>query len=531
MSGPLAARLWRWRLPLILLAFLLMQIDFLLSDLWFDELITLEDFVRSQADWRNLLRHYPLANHHMLFTTALWFWDTWTGHTQSEWVLRLPCVVAGAVAVWWLYLEMSRMFGRGAAAAAAAMLAMSPVFQNFTWQLRGYSFSIALGTVAATGAVRIICGRVQSGLALFVPSALLLPGILPTNLLVNLSLCGFVATAVAKQCGLRAAAGLGAIVLAASTAGMLIYLPVWREFWNVVQQTETWPSGWLVSAHWLLALVVHAGPLVLAASVLCRTRGEHSRNVGHGALSSEKHLADVSTGRPLDSEAHGQPPGGCAALADRAAWLLVGWCLIPLLAFALWRAPMPRALLGYLGPLTIGSVWCLRRRLEASRERLPLLLGLLLCCGVFFYWFDAASARGHLERGEIKQNLLQLYYARNRDHSLMAGDVDRLGLVPPDGRIAVEFHFYRTFGHYYLLSGNWHDKRRQLVRLHQADADQLRDLLARPSESVWAVGYSPERLGWLIEAIAGRRPRFREVHRVGRLRLFRLELRAGGGPG
>ena len=101
-----------------------------------------------------------------------------------------------------------------------SLLAISPVYLSFICQLRGYGLSILLASVATVGAIYIVKGSIRQGLLYYIPAAALLPGVVPTNVFVNLSLFLFVNLVFVNKKEWRLRTGLLAIMAAASIGGL-----------------------------------------------------------------------------------------------------------------------------------------------------------------------------------------------------------------------------------------------------------------------------------------------------------------------
>ena len=177
----------KWGLIGLLIFFTIFTFDFMRTDLWFDELLTLGDY-GTQQHLGGVFTSYEVANNHILFSAALWTWLRVIRFVMAEEVLRFPCLLLALITISTLYIHGRRLFGNSAAYLLAVLLAFSPVFLSFFYQLRGYGLTIFLSLVATLGAFYIIAGQRRKGTVMYVIGAVLLPGVIPSNLLFNGSL-------------------------------------------------------------------------------------------------------------------------------------------------------------------------------------------------------------------------------------------------------------------------------------------------------------------------------------------------------
>ncbi len=172
----------RW--ALVCLALYLVRVTpWALAELWHDEVITLGDFVIGPpgAGPLHVFRSYPLANNHVLFSALGWWWVRFLGFTGEEYLLRLPCLVFGGLAICLAIGAWRRWLGPELGCLAGVTLAMSPVFTPFSCEFRGYSLSMLLSAVAAHGLAELTEGHTRRGLWIQAPALALLPLVIPSN--------------------------------------------------------------------------------------------------------------------------------------------------------------------------------------------------------------------------------------------------------------------------------------------------------------------------------------------------------------
>ena len=114
------------------------------SCLWFDEVLTLVDFVRLPLG--ELVTAFPSQNQHMLFSLlAHWSIGVFGEHA---WALRLPAVAFGVASVWALFLLGRSLLGARAALLACALMTVSYHHVWFSQNARGYTGLLFFATLA-----------------------------------------------------------------------------------------------------------------------------------------------------------------------------------------------------------------------------------------------------------------------------------------------------------------------------------------------------------------------------------------------
>ena len=117
------------------------------TGLWFDEILTLLDSVRSPLG--EIISQFPSDNHHPLYSVL--------GHLavaafgEAPWVLRLPSALFGIVTIPMLYLVGTAVTDRREAGAAVLILTVSYHHIWFSQNARGYTallFCVLLSTYA-----------------------------------------------------------------------------------------------------------------------------------------------------------------------------------------------------------------------------------------------------------------------------------------------------------------------------------------------------------------------------------------------
>jgi len=133
-DGELRPR-WGWALASVLVLAALLRAFRLDSGLWYDEVVTLVEFVRLPA--RELVTTYTSPNNHILYSLAARACVVLFG--EVPWALRLPAVAFGVLSVAGLYMLGRRVGERGEALLAALLLAVSYHHVWFSQNARGYT--------------------------------------------------------------------------------------------------------------------------------------------------------------------------------------------------------------------------------------------------------------------------------------------------------------------------------------------------------------------------------------------------------
>jgi len=415
-----------WRLPALLIAamFVFRVLGWMFSDLWFDEVITLSDYavgppVRHSL-WR-VFRTYPVANNHILFSALLWVWVRITGFTVREWVLRLPSVVFGGLAVWYAARQWRRFVGAPAAHIAALILALSPVVAPFMWQLRGYALSVFLAVLAGTAALEVTEGCNECGEPLGAVTCMLLPLVIPSNFLVVLALALFVFSAPdPMRPPLKQRVRRAAFLMGPGLLGAAYYLTLGPQFFEVLRKTGGWDNPWAVDGHLAAAFAVHAAPLLLLLIHLA-------------ASPHRRRQAFVWT--------EGAPPG----------YLAVCCAAVIVMAPALRRpAPFPRVFLPFFPLLTLSAARMVRRHDIFRSSPNVLVLALVTAAWALAVerittWRTRTLVR---DEGVYVQNLLCQYYRGSTGLSQIAAALAQQGRGR-NATVLVGFHDFPTFRFYW----------------------------------------------------------------------------------
>lgn len=494
----------------VCLAVLLLPL--LQSDLWFDEILTWGDYgLRRYLG--TVLTSYKVANNHILYSAILWVWlRLWDALAADylwarlamfhylEVVLRLPSLLMGAATVWAMGRAGRRFFGLGGGFMVALLTAFSPIFLSFCWQVRGYSLSIMLGAFATIGALYLWQGERRRGLWWYVPAALLLPWTIPTNLMLSVSLWGFLAWSFWRRGSLRRELPLLGLLGLATAGGLAPYLPILPKLFAVLETTQGWDSGAAVLANLLLALAAQGGMFLLACLALRR----------------QPELRD-ELAQPL-------PPGDVRA----ALPALLCWSLLPAALVALWRAPFPRGFAVYLAAGVFAAMYCYREGAIRRNRYFYLLVFFILSSTLVVSRISSNVTARALRRGEYRQDLLCQFYAGSHDLSNALSYLNASPEIPASTRIFLEYEQFPSAESYWRGLGR---DRQQLECLNGGTQFPLR--LRREAykyATQLVLAYNQERAETLYRQVTGQTARLQELGRSGELGVFRVVLPVSG-PG
>jgi hypothetical protein len=114
------------------------------TDLWYDEVVTLLDFVRPPLG--DIVTSFPAQNQHMLYSVLAHISINIFG--ESPWAVRLPSVIFGVASLWALFLLGRRIIGAREALLACALMTVSYHHIWFSQNARGYMGLMFFTTVA-----------------------------------------------------------------------------------------------------------------------------------------------------------------------------------------------------------------------------------------------------------------------------------------------------------------------------------------------------------------------------------------------
>ena len=134
-----------WALLAILVVALILRVFKLNAGLWYDEIITLTQFIRLPAG--ELFTTYGSLNNHLLYT-----WLAKAGVSifgEMPWIMRLPALVFGVASIWAVWRLIKETGSGHVALVTAALLAVSYHHVWFSQNARGYTGLLLFTTLAA----------------------------------------------------------------------------------------------------------------------------------------------------------------------------------------------------------------------------------------------------------------------------------------------------------------------------------------------------------------------------------------------
>lgn len=128
------------------------------AGLWYDEILTLKDFVRLPPE--TLIHTYGSLNNHILYTWMAKGSVALFGETATA--LRLPAVLLGLGSIAAVWLLVRRMATPGVALATALLLAVSYHHVWFSQNARGYTGMMLFATLAGWSLLRALASTRMS---------------------------------------------------------------------------------------------------------------------------------------------------------------------------------------------------------------------------------------------------------------------------------------------------------------------------------------------------------------------------------
>ena len=427
-----------WKLLLSAEALFLCCIVFWVqSDLWYDEVLSLEMVFGHDSPWE-LFRDYRFANNHFLSNFLEWLWLRGLGvNSASEVLVRIPAVIFGTGTVAVAALYWKKFLSERSGWLAALLMAASPVFTAFAWQFRGYSLAIFLSALAVYFcAIRSHKSTVLNGFILFI-IGLLLPMTMPSAAMLPcaLALALFCQSTISGKSGWLRGLRVSFPPVAGAFLGTAYYLTILEQFSAATRESGGWTSAWLVGLHLLLAFALHLG--ALCVPVLQGVHLPHAR----GNL-----RCSAATGHPAESA-----PG------VELAWWLFGACACAVVAILLLpspvhRSPFPRVFLPLLPAVTfaaalLASDWRWLNDLP-TRQFWKFLACMVICALLIRVGSDFLTDWELSTASEPPQNLLQQYYRGNGGVSTLLQEYKRT----PDPQLKCQLVLVSPF----ILPTAWH---------------------------------------------------------------------------
>ena len=457
-------------LIIALAVYLVRIMPWALAEYWYDEVLTLGEFVldpRGKGLWGSVFRTYPIANNHILSTAIYWIWvRVLNFNLGAEQMVRLPSLLFGAGTIAIIMCHWRKWLDGRIANIGGILLAISPIFTAYAYQIRGYSLSIFLATAALSGALELVHGKTKSGLTLTCTTSLLLPLVIPSNILFLPVLCLVI---FLSSDNMRERLKMALPPFVCGLLGISYYFTIWSQFLKAAKEPAGWDSLWLVIGNLLLALLAHA--LVLIVLLFVR-KPPHVEEPQEETSPLAFPMPDIHN--PLKSWP--------LALSLSTALVIVTMLLFSKAG----HAPYPRVFLVFL-PVATLAILLISRKSGANTLSFPLVLVLVLVNGLLWEQISTHLTEKALAKGISPSNLLQQYYRGNsdlRDAAMLFSKEQWMGnsLILTDEYDQPTLHFYwRMFG----------GQPRGINSFNTVPQNFFNDWRG-PKPRIWAVAKTPE---------------------------------------
>ncbi len=396
-SGPVnyaESSKYEW-LIIVIAVFVLRITPWILSEYWYDEVLTLGDFALDTGGkgiWKSVFRSYPIANNHILSSAVYWCWLRLTGFNFAfEHFTRLPSILFGIGLIFLCVCHWRKWLGGRMANLGGLMLAVSPVFTSYAYQIRGYSMSMFLCGLAISGLLECNRGRHLAGQAALCTASLLLPLVIPSNVLI----LPVIITALGASCGswkqfLKSAAGPTLCTI----AGGAYYLTIWDQFIQASREPGGWNSAWAVAGNIVLAFAIHGIVLLSALSF---------RKISMKKNADTDNAIAMRRNEPAPAE--GMKPLSPICIAASTAAVIA----LTLLFSRSSQAPYPRVFLIFLVTFSFALLLACSRH-GIGYGSFPLLFAAIIFCGIVTEYITSDITRKMLANGISPNNLLMQYY-------------------------------------------------------------------------------------------------------------------------
>jgi hypothetical protein len=129
----------------------------------YDEAYTFINF--ASRSFKHILADYSAPNNHIFHTILVGL--VYRVFGGQPWAVRLPAFLAGVLIVPAMYLAARRFFSRSQALAAAVLIAVTPLFIDYSVNGRGYTIVVLLALLLANFAAVLVKEQSKSALLAF----------------------------------------------------------------------------------------------------------------------------------------------------------------------------------------------------------------------------------------------------------------------------------------------------------------------------------------------------------------------------
>jgi len=258
------SRIYLLALFVIACGFILGVRDALFRELWFDEALTIGDFMFLPSV-AAIYHNYVIPNNHIIYTMFLKLWNEfYVSGFAVDFYWRLFSVLTAALTVGVMFERWRKRYGTITLTLVLFAFCYSLPFEIYSTAIRGYMLSmlwIVLSVEFARGWV--FKGGWRAGAGYFIFS-LLAVGTIPSNLLA----LGGIVIFFFPYFGFKKVFKWKFIYLAAAplAATALFYLPISRQVAGILKLHEGWNSGFAVVRVVYSSFLVAFFPLAVAAA-------------------------------------------------------------------------------------------------------------------------------------------------------------------------------------------------------------------------------------------------------------------------
>lgn len=466
-------------LIIVIAIFILRITPWLLSEYWYDEVLTLGEFsldTRGLGLWKAVFRTYPIANNHILSSAIYWCWVRILGFTLDfEQFTRLPSVIFGCGLISLCVCHWRKWLGARMANLGGLLLAVSPVYTAYAYQIRGYSLSMFLCGVALSGLLEYNSGRNWRGQILMCLACLLLPLTIPSNILFSFVL---ICTLLFSCKTLRSACISAVAPVFFSLLGISYYFTIWKQFVVASREPGGWDSAWAVAGNLLLAFAVHGLALLIPLGLSMLQKNKPQQLPQEANVETEQTAA--KTYRPISP-------------------LVITLSTIVAIAGTLLfsrsgQAPYPRVFLVLFISVSFALYLSCARRHIGTRS-FALLFVAILFAGLVSERVSSEMTDRELSKGISPNNLLQQYYRGNDDLRTMA-EFMRRGEVLEKALIITDEYDFPTMRMYVMLNGG---NASQVVTRNTVKSGFLSNLEDADKVMVCVIAKTPDIAGGLLD--------------------------------
>ncbi|MFA6291471.1 MAG: hypothetical protein WC637_06795 [Victivallales bacterium] len=232
--------------------------------LWFDEALTVMDFVML-PNIADIYWQYNIPNNHIVYNIFLRFWLELCGPAPYAISLRLFSVLTAFASIVLIMKLWKRRFCRETAVIACFCFAVSLPFAIYATAIRGYMLSFLLIIISLETALCYRDSRKTAHLLFFFILSFLAAGITPTNLIAFAAIYLLVLPSLKpKEILSDKTLYLGIIPVAAF---FIFYIPIFGKLMKALSLSEGWSGGISASMHFYSAFLVSFLPLVILALI------------------------------------------------------------------------------------------------------------------------------------------------------------------------------------------------------------------------------------------------------------------------